>query len=365
MEKRVLTIAFIGAVLVYFAFALSHILGSQAPDFSVYYQAVRDFQQGINPYLDNTLFTAYNYPPVSALPYLPLVWLPYRVSQTVFLFSSVLALFGTVYLAMKLSKVKFTWLNFGFLVALAVTSFPVKFTLGMGQINLIAGLFLLLGLFWCGQQKPILVGAATAMAIILKPILAIFFFYFVARKNWPVVLTILAIILAAIAASLLLITNGKIYGDYFTVVLPRLADSAGREVYYNQSLMGFLSRLTTNSWLRLSLNLLLMILILTLLVKKLKNGEENRASSLLITFLLITNSLTWQHHLAFLIWPFIYALSQFKSKPNLLVWLGLAYLLVSANIRVPAQFTGFPASLLLSHGLYGGVILLVCLTNKK
>ena len=257
--KDIFLFGFIFAVLVATFFSFWKITTSLAPDFSVFYYGSRDLLLKQNPYQDPKLFTGIAYPPVTLLFFLPLVAIPYQVAQAVWLGLSFLSLLGAVYLSLKICFVRFSRRLFGVVFALALFAFPTKFTFGMGQSNLVALFLLLLSFYSYKNKKPILAGLVLGFVCLLKPILIFFLFLFVLKRAWRVIFTTLTIVMIFLLLSFF-IFDSTLYLFYLREVLPSLFNLVGREIYYNQGIMGFLSRHISNLDLRGKITLFLSLL---------------------------------------------------------------------------------------------------------
>lgn len=341
--------------------SLLRIITTNAPDFSILWLAAKDLIGNKNPYLNPEIFTGVGYPPPTLILYLPLTLFPYPIAQTIFVLSSFTAVFCSVLLSLRLSLGKISWQNFLLATSLAFLAFPMKFTLGMGQNNSLALLLLLLS-YSLNQQKRVLVGGILlGLAISLKPILVFLLLFFLIKRAWYLLFYVLLSV-GILTILALFLSNLNIFSYYFSQVVPPLFNLLDKEIYYNQGAMGFISRITSNLFLRQYLNLAVSsVLVLVSVWFIFKKRAVDLSFSLLIITLLLIDTLSWQHHFVWLIFPFILLTNYaFKAKSFLLLGLiGLSYLLVSWNFKNPALFSNFPWSFFLSHAFYGGVILLV------
>src|SRR5437762_219431 len=107
------------------------------PDFDVFYFASRELVQQHNPYQSKELFTIFNYPIITLFFYLPFLLFPFIIAGNILTIINLLALICIVFVSLRILNI--LSLKF-FLIAsiLSFISFPVNFTLGMGQSNLIA-----------------------------------------------------------------------------------------------------------------------------------------------------------------------------------------------------------------------------------
>lgn len=355
---------------------LSHTL---TPDFSVYYQAAQNILHNGSVYHGKNTFTIFAYPVVSALIYIPFTLFPYFVAQEIFLCLNFLSLLGISYLLPLLIVKKRNLLVNGVIFSLVYLSFPTKFTLGMGQINLIAYFFLTLSIYFvsrshldrCVKVRPLLAALFFALACVTKPILGFILVYFLLQKQWKVISLTLCIGILSIFVSILI--DKQAWNDYIFYIphiIPQVANHSGQAIYYNQGIMSFVFRTISLNELKLPISYLLMGSVFLLGLSK---TWKNRLFplyqlSILLSMIPLLDTLSWQHHFVILIFPFTYATWAFIHHKK---WLQLvitlfAYILVSVNFARPEAFIWFPGSLLLSNTFYGGLLLFVLLiTNAK
>ena len=332
---------------------------SFAPDFSVFYYGAKDLINRQNPYQNLRLFTGVGYPPVTLLFFLPLTVIAYPIAQLVWLGLSFLSLLGAVYLSLKICLGRFSWKLFGIILALALLAFPTKFTFGMGQSNLVALFLLLLAFYLFENKKNILAGISLGLVCFIKPILIFFFFFFFLRRAWTVLSTAFFTLIVFLLISFLIV-NPALYLFYINEVIPPLFNLSGREIYYNQGTMGFLSRQITDLIWRRNINFLLSFLLIgatfwiVYKTRKIKDGF-----ALFFPTVLLIDTLSWQHHFVWLIFPFINVYSHLlKTKLfflNLILF--FSYFLVAINFKDPLLVSERFHSIFLSHAFFGTLIL--------
>lgn len=334
---------------------LKRIISTTAPDYRVLWISAKDMLTSNNPYTDKELYTPNAYPPISELFYLPLAVLPYQPSQAVFIFLSFSSIIGSVFLSIKLIYKKVAWQHFLLFTALALLSFPTKFSLGMGQINLIVLFLLLLAYYFQQKNKQIISGSVLGISIILKPIFIFFLIFFILKKKWKMVLTSIFTVTFAILATVIFWPVDYWFSWFKTGILP-LANLAGREAYCNQGLMGFISRIFSDLQVRKYLTLALSLL-LTLIpsVLTLKRKNENLILSLFIITLLFVDSASWQHHFVWLMFPLIAVSQKVFLKKNAVfkAFIWLAYFLASWNFKNPFPYP----PIIISNQFYSALIL--------
>ena len=332
------------------------------PDFSVYYYGTSTFINGGNPYLGGKeYFAPFVYPPTVLLFFLAFTLLPFIIAQKVFTAISLLCLFISIGLMFKLFKTPiFATLGL-FLVTLVFNFFPEKFTLGMGQINNVMLLLVVLFLYFYFKKREYLSGVFLACAIALKlfPILLIPYLFI--DRRWRT-LSSAAVSLLVIGFVVYLFVNQTTILYFFNTILPGVITS-WKVDYYNQSLSGFLIREWNNpglvSILRSTIGAVLILISLIIVWKFKKNDKFGLLSiSLLITLSLIVNTFSWQHHFVWMLIPllitFFYIKNSRLSIPYY-IFLGLSYLSMAVNMKNPSSFPIF----LQSHVLYGALLLYI------
>jgi alpha-1,2-mannosyltransferase len=346
-------------ILSWTIYSIYRIITSSAPDFSILWFSAKDFWQHQNPYTNPNLFTLNPNIPITFLYYAPLIILPYPVAQAIFVSLSFFATTICAYLSLKILNLKFKWKYFLLSLSLIFLAFPTKFTLGMGQINTIVfSLFLLSYLFYKRQElgkSGILLG----ICVSLKPILAFFFLFYLLKRQWKLILYSCLTIALGLATALLIAGPG-VFVYWLKEVIPRFLVLSGREVYYNQGVMGFISRIFGDIEIRryLTAAISAFLILVTSRLALSKKREDLKLSLFIITLLLV-DTLSWQHHFVWLIFP-ITTLGYYIVRSRK-VWLSLllilSYLLISWNCKNPRLFSEFPKSLILSHVFYGTFML--------
>jgi alpha-1,2-mannosyltransferase len=355
---KTIVIAFAFVAISWAIFSVYRIVTTRAPDFSVLWLVAKDYYKTPNPYLNPNIYTPNAYPPFSNIFYIPLTVLPFKVAQTIFTLLSFFSILGSIFLSLKLVFKKFDLYAVLLSIGLTLVSFPAKFTLGMGQVNAIT-LFLLLYSFYLNlKNKPVLSGVLMGVAIMLKPIFGFFLIYFILQKSWKMIFYSLLTVSAGFLGSLIYYGPG-LWIFWIKDVMTPLMNLAGRESYYNQGLLGFVSRLTLSIDIRKITEWAGLFIVVPVIYYWIKKRNNLLILSAFVISLLLIDSTSWQHHFVYLIFPYI-VIAGFALKFNKLwFWflLGLSYILVSWNFKNPTPFLNFPRSLILSNTFYGAVIL--------
>ncbi len=344
-------------VAIYSVIALARIVSSTAPDFSVYYDAAAALGRGESIYQQRDMYTGVGYPPVSMLLYLPFTCLPYTVAQAFWVIGSFLLIGYCAFLSVRLTGKSAS----GYLPVVwagALCSFPFRFTLGMGQSNIVALALLLLLIHRMRRSASHWLPTALvyALVVLVKPQLVVFAPLFLLFGKWKE-LTATGIVLLLVGIVFGMVFGWDMYGEYITANVGNLMTFASPEVYYNQGLAATLSRVMPFSplvkplWI--SASLLLYFLTIVFIVRH--RVSVVRAWVLLLPVYLLIEPLSWQHHYVFLLPAFVMAAAGSQSIGSWIL-IGLTGLLVGINITNPSAFLSDGRVLLLSHAGIGAFV---------
>jgi len=252
--------------------------------------------------------------------------------------------------------------GFGLLVlGLVCLSFPVKFTLGMGQINNFILLIFVVAIYFLQQKKSSLASFLFALSFAIKLFPAYLILQFIVMKKWKFLFTFLisSIALSGFCLSTGWSENKPLFLSAFLTdasdrLENRLLQSSINRIHRQKfSLQFFQSNV---GWFTFTIFYLLSCLVV---FKARKNKTLiNMSFGLLITLNLIVNNFSWQHHFVFLIFPFLatlFYIQKLKNKRKWLLALFVSYALVSINLVNPHAVP----ILLQSHVLYGTIVLWV------
>src|SRR3989344_7893943 len=304
-----------------------------APDFEVLWLGARDLLTQKNPYLNLLSFTGNANPPNTMLFYIPFALVNYPMGQSIFLSLSFLAIFFCLILSFRILEVKPNLFSFSVAVFLVIISFPTKFTLGMGQSNFIVFALLLSSYLSFKKGKLILSGILLGLSFAYKAIFIYFLLFFIFKKSWKVVTYALITFLLSVCLIYIITVSLDLYTYYFTQVVPLLLNFSGREIYYNQGIAGFVSRLITDINVREivtgAISLILVGLNLYLIGK---SRKTNLVFSITSITLLLIDSLSWQHHFVWMIFPFLCLWKEIKNHTIKRAILLTGYALISINV---------------------------------
>lgn len=348
MEK-VVRIAFFFFFLTAFLILSRVIFLDSYPDFNQYFFGAKT----VNPYLNGII-----YPPFSILLFSLLTLVPFFWAEKIWTVLSLISLFVSICLIFKLYNKKIFSILGLLIISLVCLSFPVKFTLGMGQINNFILLLFVLAVYFLNKNKNYLLAFFLSLSLAIKFFPIFFPLYFLIIKKWKILFSFLLgfTVLNLIA----FITNPKISIYFYKEIFPSLL--GGWKIdYYNQSLTGFIGRGfglgIISEVFSTCLSLVFVIVSFFAVFKSLKDKKlQNMCLGLLITLNLIVSNFSWQHHFVFMIFPFLITLFyvlNFKNNSKFLLIIFISYLLVSVNLKNPNDFP----VILESHVFYGAVLL--------
>lgn len=357
--KDFLIVVFVVLVYSHILYSIYNIVTTKAPDFEVLWLGAKDLLSGRNPYLNKEAFTGIGYPLTTLVFYIPFSFLNFEVAQTVFVLLSFLAVLLSVYLSNRIIGNKAGWRNLLLFSSIALLSFPTKFTLGMGQNNAIALLFLLLFYFFHKKDKWDLSGFFLGLSFSLKTIFLFFLLFPILKKAWRQITIALVVFLIFFVISNFW-SNLGYYSVYYNKIIMPLLTMEGREVYYNQGVSGFVARGVKDlSWRYFLTALLSLGIVINSVYLALKSKKQILVFSLFITTLLLVDSLSWQHHFVWLIFPAMVLVSEYMKKRKIrpLLLTLFAIVLVGWNFKNPGLYASFPQSLILSNTFYGALVL--------
>lgn len=370
-------VAFFLVIALQFTFSNFKALKTPAYDFEVFYLAGQQLVTNQNPYLKIKNDVPRQPPPAIFL-FAVLPTFTLLQSQVIwFLLSLISFLIGSYFLFRFLEIIDQTntafsrnikvWLVY---LSLSLTFFPFRFTLSSGQVGNLLFLTLCLMLYFLALKKNFLTGLFFCLSIFLK--ISPLFLAYELLLHRKIKLLLLTLVCLAVSSVITIAVFGfQIYSNYLNV--PSSFFDFSLATYYNQSLVGFLARISSNQ----TLNQLVYFFSLTIgliwlffIHQKNRNNETTELLLLNINFvyMLIFAPFAWQHHFVVMIIPLVLA-TYFAYKLKTGFWffllLYLAYLMIGWNIKSPETFKGLGVltPFILSHYLWG-CLLLICLNYQ-
>jgi len=329
--------------------SLYRIITTTAPDFAYYYEAAGEVtRRVINP--------IHLLPPASLLVYAPIQLFPYITAQGIWVLASFLCLMVVVWRTTALAGIRDPWIRCT-VGALAYLSFPTQFTLGMGQVNLIALFLLLISVTQETERRSVYAGGLFALAILLKPELIMLAPIFLYARRWVFSGSLVVFLAGGVAASLV-VFGMNAYSLYIARMNSALGGWGDMGIYYNQGLSGLLSRmgLSESVWY---FGLSTLVGLVTLYGIRKRNIVFPSVVWLVLPVFLLIEPIAWQHHFVFLLPVYILVWKRLPSL-KMRVLLGISLLLVSMNFASPGFLDTMPLGWLVSsHGTVGTLLLWV------
>ncbi|MEK7532863.1 MAG: glycosyltransferase family 87 protein [Patescibacteria group bacterium] len=328
-------------------YSLWHIITTSAPDFAYYYQASEEAVRTLD-------VPIHLLPPASLLLYAPLQYVPYGVAQGIWVLLSFFCLFAVVIAVGRSVGVKNARV-FALIAALAYLSFPTQFTLGMGQVNLIALALVVASVSLERQERSMISGVVMAVSWLLKPELVLLLPVMVICRKWKMIGAAVCALCTAIAVSVMLWGTEAytIYGQRLAPLSRGLADAG---IYYNQSLTGLLVRGgITSAWIYLAV----VIGVFSVTCYSLGKKQRPFAESIwaYMPALLLIEPIAWQHHFVLLLPTYLMLWARHTSL-RMRGLIAVSYFLISWNFASSQFLDTMPLGwLIASHGSIGALIL--------
>lgn len=183
----------------------------------------------------------FTYPPLAALLFLPLAFLPVEVAGVILTALSLLALWFVLALTLRALGCDWRWAVW--LLPIAALFEPVRDTIAFGQINLL--LMALVVMDALGRRR-LSTGALAGLAAAVKLTPAVFVLYFLLRRDYRA-----AAVMGGTAAVATLAVGAIMPNTswlYFTDVLGDTGRIGSPAYSKNQSIAGLLARVTDAGW---------------------------------------------------------------------------------------------------------------------
>jgi alpha-1,2-mannosyltransferase len=346
-------------VFAYACFSIYRIVTTSAPDFEVYYGATEQLVRGISPYAGSALYTGFGYPPFTAVVFLLFLVFPPSIAQGIFVVLSAISIpciSWMAYFAFRGKKMKFTELLIFSSVFFLL--FPTRFTLGMGQSNLIALLFVCGSIYEWKQGKKTLCSILFGISMCFKPHFLLVLPFLLLAGEWVFVMKSLAVVVGAGIVSVFFFGWGK-YIRYYQDMVLTLLPYSGRGIYYNQGFAGFFARIFPQNQASIATACASLVLYISGAIAVVRNRMNlPTVLALGLCVMVLVEPLSWQHHIIFLIPAIIFLRTAILSSKTAVILLVCSLFLIGYNIRQPDYFQNMNLGpILLSHGFFGTVMI--------
>jgi alpha-1,2-mannosyltransferase len=337
-----------------------HIVTTSAPDFGVYYEAARTLLSHLPLYGKSIGFTAFSYPPQTALFFIPFTFLPYTTAQLLFVTISFLLIPCIAYLTLSVIDQKRTFASIILTSVFFFLFFPTRFTLGMGQINLVSLGLLLWAVKEGKEGREGRSGVLLALSILLKPQTMVLGIVFLLCRKWKIVFVLLGVI-GGVSILFLSVFGSSYYTAYLTQELPRLIAFSGRDIYFNQSISSWIARLPfgeRGAMVSFGVSIFLFFCGICTVIRN--RYSIVQSVLLFLPFFLLFQPITWQHHLVYILPSILYVFTKIKVKIHMYI-LVISWLLLAINIRGVYTSMGLDilSTVIWSHGAVGLLMLIL------
>ncbi len=327
-------------------------------DFKVYWDGIKAALAGGNLYFPDGLYqnqVPFNYPPTTLIFLLILPIFSKSIASLVILLLSLGSLLATIYLLVRMNFKRNRLIFFFLFAILFIQYFPTKFTLTLGQINLLILFLITFSFYLFRLKKDIFSGILLAITALIKIFPGFLILFFIKEQRYKTLLSFIVTGFLGVLATILIFKPVLLF-NYFGQIGSNLFFKGGEVSYFDQSLNSFLLRLNFSAFWRLFLRLAITLFSLIIFLRK--KDKALGFFALIFSIMIFLSSFAWFHHYVILIPLFIILFAKvFQKKvlyPKLILL--LAYILVSFHFRYPEviENSGF---LINSHPFIGALIL--------
>jgi alpha-1,2-mannosyltransferase len=323
-------------LIVWRLFSITYMLGF---DFQIYHQAAEAALSGISPYYPYIVGSSYLYHPAFLLMVAPFTLLDPLVASLLWMVASIALYYATWrMLAARLTlpaRYKF------FLFAMLAVSSGAAESFWMGQVNALI-VFLITFCVLYAAERPVLAGAALAVAIVAKTSPVIFVLYLLASRRWSAALWT-AIVLAALTAASGFLLGWPLLADFVSVNTQLTGAPAAEHVNLALALRlaNFGVPVGLAIWIQRGIA---GVLILSSLIFAYRRQAPLLSFSAMLTGMVLASPLLWGHHT-------VLAMSALVFLANVRwTWALIAMSLMQAELFM-SYFFDFPGALLINLGM--------------
>lgn len=351
------------SILVFFitsALLLSKVLFiSEYLDFNSFYFATKTFYADGNPYgLIESISVGFLYPPASFIFFSPFILFPLKVAGLLWAFVSIILLVISIMLLFVIAKKKIFGYEFLMILGLVFMMFPVKFSLGMGQVGLLNVFLVVFFIYSLTLNREKISGIILAAALLLKFSPILFPFELFILRKWNILGSLI------ISSTLILISLAIFRPEQMVIFLTQSLPgtfSSWPLAYYNQAVSGMVGRWLgtgeVGQLVKVSLSLSMVILTFIVLWRNRASKEiVLRGFMPLLPLSVIVAPLAWQHYFVLVIPTLIslyFLYQQAKKRAIDYVPLVICYILIASNLKNPDLFP----LIIQSHVLWGAMLL--------
>jgi len=340
-------------------------------DFKVYYKEVTQFVNNFKSLQSYPNGLAYS--PIFYILFYPFTLINQHLSLILWVIVNHIILIASLY---YLAQIFDNNKNLTLLISIIIltTSYPILDNIGFGQVNIFILFSYILSIHFYLKDKKYLLGLFLSLPVLFKPQFALFFIFFLWKKEYKIfVFAILNYLLLRVIGILVfnpkieflywknlltVTTNNRYIGDIRGISIRNIIDRVIYGINKNYLFVG---------------SLLYIIIGLSFLISSfsnIKNKFHNKVSfikdfSIITCLITIISPLTYTHHLILTFIPFLLILQVPINNYKHIFGLLLSFCLISLRyslIRFETFHYGLPA--IFSSGKLIGVIILWWLLNN-
>ncbi len=350
VKKIILYFLLSVALLTYFSIRLpalrySFFIGTTAPyDFPQDYIAGRQLLAGKSVYpshymdlytsllssngvnVDIRIMHLNAHPPFAALLLFPL-WF-FNFHEAIFLYGlmTIACMFLTIFLLIKAEDI--SWVYFPLISLFSFAWLPFQANLSVGQISILATLFVIAGWYFLKKDREEISGIFIALATMLKFYPGLLMLYFLINKRYKAFLySVLSI--TAILVLTVIVTKYDFFHFLFHI-LPEDSRYSGADIG-NLSINGFFAKLflsvkaygstgvfaaSENYMLKDIVLSAAILVLLSYLSLRIKTYTDELGFSFFIILSLLLSPICWNHYLTLLLLPFVVLIKELVKRKN-------------------------------------------------
>lgn len=267
----------------------------------------------------------FTYPPIAAVLFAPLAWLPLDVASALFTVVAIAAYGLAIWVVTRevsgLTATRAAWLA----VALSAVFFwagPMRESVAFGQINTVLMALVVVDLI--GLRGRRWQGCLVGLALAVKLTPAVFLAYFLMRRDWRALAVGIGSALAYTALGFVVVWRDSV--TYWTRTLTS-AERIGNLAYLsNQSLNGLVRRLVTDdraaSLIWFGVCAVLGLSLLWLMWRLFALGLDAAAMVTMALYSLLASPVSWSHHWVWCAPVILVLATLWRTRPALVGWVG-------------------------------------------
>lgn len=279
---------------------------------------------GVN--VDTRIMHINAHPPFAALLLFPLWFLSFHNALFLYGLITIACMFLTIFLLIKAEDI--SWVYFPLISLFTFAWLPFQANLSVGQISILATLFVITGWYFLRKDREEMSGIFIALATMLKFYPGLLMLYFLINKRYKAFLY--SVLSITIILVLTVIVTKYDFFHFLFQILPDDSRYSGADIG-NLSINGFFAKLflsvkayigtgvfaASENYLLKDISLSATILVLLLyLFLHIKTYSDELGFSFFIILSLLLSPICWNHYLTLLLLPFVVLIKELVKRKN-------------------------------------------------